>query len=109
MKLGQRLLPVNDREVAYFQASDKLVMLVTHEGRKYVVDYTLTELEGLLDPRQFFRLNRQFIASLDAISELESYFKGQVTVNLVPDPDGEDQVVISRRRTPELKSWLGQD
>lgn len=109
VKLGQRLLPVNDREVAYFQASDKLVLLVTHEGRKYVVDYTLSELEDLLDPRQFFRLNRQFIASLDAISELESYFKGQVTVNLVPDPDGEDQVVISRRRTPELKSWLGQD
>lgn len=109
VKLGQRLLPINDREVAYFQASDKLVLLVTHEGRKYVVDYTLSELEDLLDPRQFFRLNRQFIASLDAISELESYFKGQVTVNLVPDPDGEDQVVISRRRTPELKSWLGQD
>lgn len=107
VKRGQRLYPINDSEIAYFYARDKLVWLITHEQKKYVVNFALTELEDLLDPDQFFRLNRQFVANIDAIRELEKYFKGQVTVRLVPQAG--EQVVVSRRQTPLLKEWLGYE
>lgn len=104
VKLGQKLLPITTDEIAYFYAHDKLVWLVTVENKRYVINYTLLELEELLDPRRFFRLNRQFIAHHQSIRELEPYFKGQVVANLTPN--AEEQVVISRNRTPDLKEWM---
>jgi two-component system LytT family response regulator len=62
-------------------------------------------LEEILDPEVFFRLNRQFITSVNAVKDLEPYFKGQVTVNLLPPV--EEEIIISRNKTPELKDWLG--
>ncbi len=105
VKLGRKLFPVKTEDIAYFLATDKMVWLVTDQSKKYIINYTLNDLEELLDPEMFFRLNRQFIANVSAIQELEPYFKGQVTAKLHPVPDIE--VIVSRNKTPELKSWLG--
>ena len=105
VKLGRKLFPLHIDDIAYFMASDKLVWLVTNEKKKYIINFTLTELEEMLNPQKFFRLNRQFITNVNAVKDLEPYFKGQVTVNLVPPV--EDEIVISRNKTPELKDWLG--
>ena len=105
VKLGRKLFPLHIDEIAYFMASDKLVWLVTKERKKYIISFTLTELEEMLNPEVFFRLNRQFITHIDSVKDLEPYFKGQVTVNL--NPPVEDEIVISRGKTPELKDWLG--
>ncbi len=104
VKKGRKLLPVKAEEIAYFTTEDKLVFLVTRRGKRHVINYTLTELESLLDPRKFFRLNRQFIASHNSIKELEPYFKGQVVVKL--EPDTSTEIVISRSQTPLLKDWM---
>lgn len=105
VKLGRKLFPLHIDDIAYFMASDKLVWLVTKERKKYIISFTLTELEEMLNPEIFFRLNRQFITHIDSVKDLEPYFKGQVTVNLTPPV--EDEIVISRSKTPELKDWLG--
>lgn len=105
VKLGRKLFPLNTSEIAYFMASDKLVWLVTDEKKRYIVNFTLSELEEILDPEIFFRLNRQFITNVKAVKDLEPYFKGQVTVNLIPPV--EEEIIISRNKTPELKDWLG--
>tara|TARA_R110000868_G_scaffold259361_5_gene517321 strand:- start:85808 stop:86557 length:750 start_codon:yes stop_codon:yes gene_type:complete len=105
VKLGRKLFPLHTSEVAYFMSYDKMVWLVTHERKRYIINYTLAELEELLNPKEFFRLNRQYISHIKAIKELEPYFKGQVMVNISPQVD--DEIIISRSKTPELKSWLG--
>ena len=105
VKIGRKLLPIAHTDIAYFQAEEKLVFLVTNQGKRYVVNYTLLELEDLLDPRMFFRLNRQFVASHTAIRQLEPYFKGQVVVELEPKPA--QDIVVSRSQTPLLKTWMG--
>lgn len=105
VKLGQRLVPITTKDVSYFFVDDKLVWLMTTENRKYIVNYSLSELEDLLDPKHFFRLNRQYIVHHQAIRELEPYFKGQVVAKLHPKTD--EQVVISRKQTPLLKEWMG--
>lgn len=104
VKLGRKLFSVRTDEIAYFIARDKLVWLVTRE-KKYVVNYTLSELDELLDPDHFFRLNRQIISNIDSVKNLEPYFKGQVSVTV--DPPLSDDVIVSRTKTPELKQWLG--
>lgn len=105
VKLGRKLFPVNTSDIAYFMAKDKLVWLVTKERKKYIVNFTLTDLEDMLDPEIFFRLNRQYITGIDAVKDLEPYFKGQVAVNIIPPV--EEEVIVSRNKTPELKEWLG--
>lgn len=105
VKLGRKLFPLKVDEIAYFIASDKLVWLVTNQKKKYIINFTLTELEEMLNPELFFRLNRQFIAHINSVKDLEPYFKGQVTVNLTPPVEYE--IIISRNKTPELKEWLG--
>ncbi len=105
VKLGRKLFPVHAEEIAYFMAKDKLVWLVTKERKKYIINFTLTDLEELLDPKRFFRLNRQYITNFDSVIELEPYFKGQVTVRITPPVD--EEIIVSRNKTPDLKEWLG--
>lgn len=105
VKLGRKLFPVDTSDIAYFMAKDKLVWLVTEERKKYIVNFTLSDLEEMLDPKVFFRLNRQFITNIKAVKDLEPYFKGQVSVNIIPQVD--ENIIVSRSKTPELKDWLG--
>lgn len=105
VKLGRKLFPVNVSEIAYFMAKDKLVWLVTNKQKKYTINFTLTDLEDMLSPKIFFRINRQYIAHINAIKELEPYFKGQVVVKIIPPVD--EDIIVSRDKTPELKEWLG--
>ena len=105
VKLGRRLIPVNSSEIAYFQAEEKMVFLVLKTGKRYIINFALSELEHLMNPKEFFRLNRQFVTNHSSITELEPYFKGQVVVKL--DPPISSDIVISRGQTPLLKEWLG--
>lgn len=100
----ENLLTVETYQVAYFMAIQKMVLLVTHENRTFPVDQTLEELDGLLDPGLFFRLNRQFIASLKAIDHISTIYSGKLKIRLKP-PVKED-VFVSREKATEFKNWL---
>ncbi|MFY8022342.1 MAG: LytR/AlgR family response regulator transcription factor [Bacteroidia bacterium] len=104
VKTGSRLISVQVDEIAWFQASDKLVYLQMFSGNKYVIDYSLDELIGLLNPKVFFQLNRQFISSLQAIKDIHTYFNGKLKITLLPSV--EDEVLVSRERAAEFKNWL---
>lgn len=106
VKTGQQIRPIKAEDIAYFYAKDKIVLLVTHKGDKYAVDYTLDDLNALLDPAFFFRINRQFIIHLEAAREIHSYFKGRLKLVLSPEVD--EEVIVSSDRTPVFKAWLDQ-
>ncbi|TAE49860.1 MAG: DNA-binding response regulator, partial [Bacteroidetes bacterium] len=67
---GDKLRSVTVEEVAYFYGQQKYVFLITKDKRRHLVDYTLGELEDLLDPNTFFRINRQFLIRVDAITAM---------------------------------------
>jgi DNA-binding LytR/AlgR family response regulator len=104
VRLGEQLLPVQAADVAWFQSRNETVTLVTQAGQRYLVDYTLEQLEQVLDSRQFFRLNRQFIAQLAAVQRLHPWFNGKLKLDLQPAPA--DEVIVSREKAAALKSWL---
>ena len=104
VKQQEQLLPVSREEIAYFFASNGLVCLVRHDGRQFMMDYTLEELEQLLEPMHFFRLNRQFIATLSSIAQIHTYFNGKLKLELQPRMSGE--VIVSREKVPAFKEWI---
>ncbi len=104
VRYGDRLQFKSAAEVAYFWADGKTAYLVAADGRRYIVDYTLEELEHRLDPHYFYRLNRKVLARLEAVKEIKAYPGGRLKVQLLPLPEGE--VVVSRERVPDFKEWL---
>ncbi len=106
VRLGERLVSVPIEEVAYFVTEEKVVILHTHDGKRYALDYALDELEAMLDPKRHFRLNRQVISSFDAIRAVHQHFKGKLLVKLHPEPSQE--VLVSREKSPVFKQWLGK-
>lgn len=101
-----KFISIKSNQIAYFQSINKIVLLVTHENRSFPVDHTLEELEGLLDPNNFFRLNRSVLANLHAIGNIESYFNGKLIVWLRPEL--KDKVVVSRDKAKMFKVWMGE-
>ncbi|UOR07571.1 LytTR family DNA-binding domain-containing protein [Hymenobacter aerilatus] len=104
VRSGEQLLPLPTAQVAWFQSRHETTTLVTQEGQRFVVEYTLEQLEQLLNPQEFFRLNRQFIAQLPAVQRLHVYFNGKLKLDLHPAPS--EEVLVSREKATVLKQWL---
>lgn len=104
VKFGQRIKAIPVEKIAYFYSHDKLSYLVTFEGQKLPVDQTLEELDRLLNPKNYFRVNRKFIVHFDSVSDIHPYFKGRVKLDLEPSID--EDIVVSSEKTPVFKKWL---
>ncbi len=104
VKKGEQLVPISDDEIAYFYTENELVFLFTPEGKKYVVDYTLEQLDGLVDTEKFFRINRQYLIHLEAIQQIHTYFNSRLKLNLQPAPT--DEVIVSKGKAKAFKQWL---
>lgn len=106
VKLGDQIKSIDVGKAAYFKADDNIVFLVTKDGHKYIVEHTLEQLEGMLDPRSFFRLNRTFIVTFSAIKKTSKYFNSRLLIEL--EPIEEEQVLVSRARAKDFLEWLDQ-
>jgi DNA-binding LytR/AlgR family response regulator len=97
-----RSVPVE--QVAFFQSEGRYVKLVSTDNRRYIVDGTMDKIASELDPRTFFRINRQLIVSFQAIKSMAPYSKSRVKVVLDPQP--EEESIVSVERSAEFKAWL---
>lgn len=106
VRIGQRILAIPVDQIAYFYSESKLTFIVTEEGKRYPIDPPLNDIETWMDPKLFFRINRQFLVRFTSIAEMHPYFKGRIKLRLMPDIDAE--IVVSSERSPEFKRWLEQ-
>jgi DNA-binding LytR/AlgR family response regulator len=106
VRFGQKIIALPAEKIAYFFSENKLTFIVSKDGKRYPIDQPLEELIDLLDPKIFFRINRQYIVTFDSIAEIHPYFKGRIKLDL--NPKAEEDVVISSERTPEFKKWIDQ-
>ncbi|RZK62045.1 MAG: response regulator transcription factor [Hymenobacter sp.] len=107
VRVGEHLKVVPVEQVAYFFSLEKATLLQSVDGRKYVVDYTMEQLEALLDPQQFFRLNRAYLARQAAIHDIIHYTNSRLQTILKPaPPESEGPVLVSREKVSVFKSWL---
>jgi two-component system LytT family response regulator len=104
VQIGTQLRSVKIEDMAYFFTRDKIVFLVTHDGKKYPTDFNLDQLVQMLDPRVFYRINRQYIIGIEAIDQMFAYSKSRVRLML--KPPAEHEVIVSTDRSSEFKKWL---
>ena len=103
-----RLKSVTTAEIAYFMADGKSLHLVTHDGKDYIVDRTLTEVGEKLPPNLFFRINRRFIVAFDAIREMIRYSGSRIKVVLHPPLAEGEEAFVSTDRVPDFRQWLNR-
>ena len=106
VKQGQKHLPVETERIAYFFVDDRIICFKTNDNKRYIVDYTMDEIEAQVDPDRFFRINRSFILSIGSISQLHDYTNSRLVLQLQPDINKE--VIVSREKVNEFKRWLGK-
>jgi two-component system, LytTR family, response regulator LytT len=106
VKFGDNIQFKNTDEIAYIFADDKITYLVSIEGRRFIIDYKLEQLEDLLDPQFFFRLNRKFIIRIDAVQKIKTLINSRLQVFL--KPNFEQDIFVSKEKMSEFKTWLDQ-
>jgi two-component system, LytTR family, response regulator LytT len=106
VKHANKLLSVEVEEIAYFYSDGRVNFFKTKDNKRIIVDYTLDELENMLDPEQFFRISRSFFVSIPAVDKIDEYFGNRLLLGLKPSSDKE--ALVSREKVSEFKRWMGK-
>ncbi|HMO61471.1 MAG TPA: LytTR family DNA-binding domain-containing protein [Ferruginibacter sp.] len=106
VKHGQKLVSVEVDEIAYYFSDGRLNFFKTFDNRKFVVDYTMDELEDMLDPDKYYRISRSFYVSINSIDKIDDYFGNRLILSLKPAVDKE--ALVSREKVTEFKKWMGK-
>lgn len=101
---GDKLMPVRVSDLACFCIDTGIVKAVTFDSRIFRIENTLDEISDMLDPDDFFRANRQYIISREAVKDVDLWFNGRLSLNLIVGTP--EKVVLSKARVPEFKSWF---
>ncbi len=104
IRVGERLITVETDEILYFFSQDKATFAQTM-GRRAILDFTLDDLEGMMDPEKFFRINRKYIIALRGIEEVSSYPNSRLLIRLKGGQETPD-AIVSRERVDLFRQWL---
>ena len=103
-KVGQHLKIINADEVECFYSENKGTYAATADGRNYLLDTTLENLEGELSPKNFFRVSRKFYVNIDHIKDIVSYSNSRLKIKL--NRFLEHEIIVSREKVRDFKLWL---
>ncbi len=104
VKIGQTIDTISTDAIHHFATEDSMSFLITTKGNRYPIDYSLDHLETILEPKDFFRINRKIIIKIQAIEKVTSYFNSRLSIT-TKFLEGEARVV-SRDRVNDFKQWL---
>ncbi len=102
---GDKLLPVSIDMIQLFYIKDCQVKAVLTDGVEYNFSLTLDELVDCLNPSLFFRVNRQFLISREAIKDIDLWFNSRLSINLRHSRMTE-KILVSKARVAEFKEWF---
>ena len=104
VKYGDHIRSIPTVDISIFFAEGRDVYLVTKNERKYILDYTLETLEGILDPAQYFRLNRSIIVHIEAIKDVVVYSSSRLKIT--PHQAFDKEMIVSREKVQAFKDWF---
>lgn len=99
-----QLIPLKTERIAYFRIDTGIVKGITDDNQSYSIDLKLEDIENVLDPEYFYRINRQFIVQRDAIVNIKYYFNGKLLVRV--NPICEERIIVSKAKATEFKNWM---
>jgi DNA-binding LytR/AlgR family response regulator len=105
VSMRNQFVPINTKDIACF-TREVLIYVYLFNGERYIVDYSsLEDIEELLDPKQFYRANRQFIINVEAIKSAKPKENSKLAIYL-KDPLDKLEIVMSRDKAPIFRKWL---
>ena len=104
VRVGQHLKIINADEVECFYSENKGTYAATIDGRNYLLDTTLENLETELEPKTFFRVSRKFYININHIKDIISYTNSRLQIKL--NHFSEQEIIVSRERVRDFKLWL---
>jgi DNA-binding LytR/AlgR family response regulator len=105
IKIGNRLKAVNTADILYFYSLEKTTFAKTRDGKHYLIDQTLENIEQLVDPAEYFRINRKYLIRLDAINDAYAYKNSRLKLKL--DNADPDDFLVAREKIKAFKCWFG--
>ena len=104
IKVGEHIKSIATSDIAYFFSRDKATYCMTTDGKNYLLDYSLEQLAPMVNPEKFFRINRAYMVSFEAIQDIISYTNSRL--KLVLDHSSDSDIIVSRERVQAFKKWL---
>lgn len=104
IRIGNHLRSILTNDISAFYAEGRDVCLINAEGKEYPVEYTIDTLKDLLDPKEFFRVNRSYLVSLNAIVDVVVYSNRRLKLSLKNSADHD--IVVSREKVADFKQWF---
>ncbi len=99
-----KLLPVNMKEISCFYTTNKNTMVYLKNGKSYSYSKTLEQIEGILNPAEFIRANKQFILARHSVKNITIWFDNRLLVTL--DIETPERIYISKNKAAEFKAWI---
>lgn len=104
VKVGTHLRVAETTDILYFYSLQKGTFLKLNDGKDYVLDNTLEQVEEMIDPAQFFRINRKYLVSLKSITDVVAYSNSRLKLKVMQPID--DEFLVAREKVKEFKDWL---
>jgi len=104
VRVGERIRSIHVDDIQCFYSMEKASFLQTTDDRHYTLDHSLEQIETLVDPDIFFRVNRKFIIALDCIQDMISHSNSRLKISLKQPAD--EEIIVAREKVKEFKQWL---
>ena len=104
VKVGEKIKTITVEEILVFYSFEKTTFIHTIAHRNYIIDYSLEELESMLDREHFFKINRKYIVSIDACSQIIAWSNNRLKIDIEGIDD--QKIVVARERVRDFKLWL---
>ncbi len=104
VKVGTHLRVAETNDILYFYSLQKATFLRLNDGKDYLLDISLEQIEELVDPSLFFRINRKYLVSLKCITEAISYSNSRLKLKVINPVDND--FLVAREKVKDFKAWL---
>jgi DNA-binding LytR/AlgR family response regulator len=105
VKLNNQLKSISIDSIAYFFSEDKLTFACLNDGKKLPLDFSLKKIEEEINPKEFFRVNKKFLISVNSIQEM--YYVSKLKLKIILKPNfGSENIFVAVEKVGEFKSWL---
>lgn len=108
IQTGEKFRKIETGDIAYFYACEKSVFMKTFDGHTYPSDHTLDALTEMLDPAEFFRINRRYLISMKSIKSMLAWSRSRIKVVVQPQADDEMDTIVSIDRASDFKNWMNR-
>jgi two-component system response regulator LytT len=103
---GEKIRTILTSDISYFYSMEKSTFLCSKEDRHYLLEYPLDKLEEMVNPEEFFRINRQYLVHISSLSKIVILGKSRIRVDIHPSPPTNEEIFVSNAKASSFRKWL---